>query len=113
MINAPVKIEWNDAKSDYMIGGMTMQQYGFRYGVENFGGVRPRQSVHVGGGVYWDIPGGIGVSDSFTYAELVWMKEQGFLKDVEIDFGGFGICLYHIYQCQSLEYKRFGAESFN
>lgn len=87
MINAPVKIEWNDAKSDYMIGGMTMQQYGFRYGVENFGGVRPRQSVHVGGGVYWDIPGGIGVSDSFTYAELVWMKEQGWNpNDIKDEF---------------------------
>jgi len=87
IINAPVKIEWNEAKSDYMIGGMTMQQYGFRYGLEKFGGVRPRQSINIGGGVYWDIPGGIGLSDTFTYAELVWMKEQGWNpNDIKDEF---------------------------
>ena len=87
MINAPVKIEWNDAKRDYMIGGMTMEQYGFRYGVTNFGGVRPTKPVHVGGGIYWDIPGGLDLSSTFTYAELIWMKEQGWNpNDIKDEF---------------------------
>lgn len=87
MINAPIKIEWNDAKSDYMIGGMTMQQYGFRYGLTNFGGVRPRVPINIGGGVNWEIPGGIGMDDTFTYAELIWMKEQGWNpNDIKDDF---------------------------
>ena len=87
MINAPIKIEWNDAKSDYMVGGMTMQQYGFRYGLTNFGGVRPRVSVNMGGGVYWEIPGGVGLADTFTYAELIWMKEQGWNpNDIKDEF---------------------------
>lgn len=87
MINTPVKIEWNDAKSDYMIGGMTMQQYGFRYGLTNFGGVRPRIPVNMGGSTYWEIPGGIGIDDTFTYAELIWMKEQGWNpNDIKDDF---------------------------
>lgn len=87
MINAPVKIEWNDAKSDYMIGGMTMQQYGFRYGLTDFGGVRPRKSIGVGGGVTWEIPGGIDLGDTFTYAELIWMKEQGWNpNDIKDEF---------------------------
>lgn len=87
MINAPVKIEWNDSKRDYMIGGMTMQQYGFRYGLTNFGGVSELQSVNMGGGVNWEIPGGIGVNDEFTYAELIWMKEQGWNpNDIKDEF---------------------------
>ena len=87
MINTPVKIEWNDAKSDYMIGGMTMQQYGFRYGLTNFGGVRPRKTINIGGGVTWDIPGGLDLSGTFTYAELIWMKEQGWNpNDIKDEF---------------------------
>ena len=76
LISTPLNLTWDDEISDFRVGGLSLNQYGKKYGVENLGGVSETVSVQMAPGLTWNIPGGI-EEGTFTFAELFWMKQQG------------------------------------
>jgi hypothetical protein len=76
LISTPLDLTWDDGISDFRVGGMPLNDYGKKYGVNNLGKVGETVSVQMAPGVVWNIPGGI-EEGTFSFAELFWMKQQG------------------------------------